>query len=173
MKRIAFYFLMIGILLYSCGNVQQKPVEIIEEAPSMTEEELKEEMIREIASQTEMTEEEVKEYIEEIDNAPQTSSVFRPVSATISDSEGTFSSSNFDTPNMTVRDNGTYVQLSWGGENIPLYQADSPDTYIASQSKKGITMRFVAYRSSNTREIYLVICTTKGNGQSVEINFEP
>ena len=98
---------------------------------------------------------------------------FRPVKATITDSQGSFTSSNFNCPNMVVYDKGSSVQLSWGGENIPLSKSSSPDTYIASQSKSGTTIKFVAYRSSSTRKIYLVICTTKGNGKSVEINFKP
>ena len=99
--------------------------------------------------------------------------ILKPVKATITDSQGSFTSSNFNCPNMVVYDKGSSVQLSWGGENIPLSKSSSPDTYIASQSKSGTTMKFVAYRSSNTRKIYLVICTTKGNGRSVEINFKP
>jgi hypothetical protein len=99
--------------------------------------------------------------------------VFRPVKATITDSQGSFTSSNFNCPNMVVYDKGNSVQLSWGGENIPLSKSSSPDTYVASQSKSGTTMKFVAYRSSSTRQIYLVICTTKGNGKSVDINFKP
>ena len=98
---------------------------------------------------------------------------FRPVKATISDSQGTFSSSTFNCPNMYVYDRNGSVQLSWGGENIPLYKGNSPDTYFASQSKSGVSMKFVAYRSSSTRKIYLVICTTKNRNQSVEINFKP
>lgn len=98
---------------------------------------------------------------------------FRPVKATMTDSQGSFSSTTFDCPNMVVYDKGNMVQLSWGGENIPLYKGSSPDTYIASQSKSGTTMKFVAYRSSSTRKIYLVICTTMSNGKSVEINFKP
>jgi hypothetical protein len=97
---------------------------------------------------------------------------FRPVKATISDSQGTFTSQSFDCPNMTVYDKGSSVQLSWGGENIPLYKGSSPDTYVASQTKSGVTMKFVAYRSSSTRKIYLIICTTIGNGKTVEINFK-
>ena len=99
--------------------------------------------------------------------------VFRPVKATMTDSQGSFTSSNFNCPNMVVYDKGNSVQLSWGGENIPLSRSNSPDTYIASQSKSGTTMKFVAYRSSSTRQIYLVICTTKGNGKSVDIHFKP
>lgn len=98
---------------------------------------------------------------------------FKPTKATITDSQGSFTSSNFNCPNMVVYDKGNSVQLSWGGENISLYKGSSPDTYVASQSKSGTTMKFVAYRSSSTRQIYLVICTTKGNGKSVEINFKP
>lgn len=102
-----------------------------------------------------------------------TGAIFMPVSATITDDQGTFSSSSFDCPNMLVYDKGDDVQLSWGGEIIPLNEGDSPDIYITSQSKSGVTMRFVAYRSSSSRSIYLVICTTTGNGKSVEINFKP
>lgn len=98
---------------------------------------------------------------------------FSPVKATITDSQGSFTSSNFNCPNMTVYDKGSSVLLSWGGENIPLSKSSSPDTYMASQSKSGTTMKFVAYRSSRTGRIYLVICTTKSNGKSVEINFKP
>lgn len=98
---------------------------------------------------------------------------FRPVKATMSDIQGTFSSSTFDCPSMIVYDKGSSVQLSWGGERIPLYKGSSPDTYVASQSKPGASMRFVAYRSSSTRKIYLVVCTTKYNGKSVDINFKP
>jgi hypothetical protein len=114
-------------------------------------------------------------YSEEATNDSRTEVgiTFSPVSSTISDSEGSFSSSNFDCPSMVVYDKGSSVQLSWGGENIPLSKSSSPDTYIASQSKSGTTMRFVAYRSSSTGRIYLVICTTKSNGKSVEINFKP
>jgi len=98
---------------------------------------------------------------------------FRPVKATITDSQGSFTSSNFNCPNMVVYDKGNIIQLSWGGENIPLSKSNSPDTYIASQSKSGVTIRFVAYRSSSTRKFYLIICTTKGDGKSVDIHFKP
>lgn len=98
---------------------------------------------------------------------------FRPVKATITDSQGTFTSSNFNCPNMVVYDKGNMVQLSWGGEIIPLSKGNSSGTYVASQTKSGTTMRFVAYRSSNTGKIYLVICTTRSSNKSVEINFKP
>ena len=99
--------------------------------------------------------------------------IFRPVKATITDIQGSFTSSNFNCPNMVVYDKGKIVQLSWGGENILLSKSSSPDTYVASQSKSGTIMKFVAYRSSSTRKIYLVICTTKSNGKSVDIHFKP
>lgn len=60
-----------------------------------------------------------------------------------------------------------------GGENIPLFKSNSPNAFYASQSKSGDTMKWIAYRSFSTRKIYLVFCTTKGNGKSVEINFKP
>ena len=99
---------------------------------------------------------------------------FRPVKATMTDSQGSFSSSSFDCPSMLVYDKGNTVQLSWGGENVLLYKSNSPDTYVTSSTtKSGVTIRFVAYRSSNTGKIYLVVCTTKGNGINAEINFKP
>lgn len=49
-------------------------------------------------------------------------STYKPVKATITDSQGSFSSSTFDCPNMIVYDKGNSVQLSWGGETIPLYK---------------------------------------------------
>ena len=99
--------------------------------------------------------------------------IFRPIKATLSDSQGTFSSSTFNCPNMYVYDRNGKVQLSWGGENIPLMKSSSPDTYIASQSKSGTTVRFAAYRSSVYRKIYLVICTMRSRNQSLDINFKP
>lgn len=100
---------------------------------------------------------------------------FKPVQATITDSQGRFTSQSFDCPNMIVNDKGSYVLLSWGGENIPLNKdSKSPDIYVASQtSSSGITMKFAAYRSSATRKIYLVICTTTNGSQKVEIDFKP
>lgn len=99
---------------------------------------------------------------------------FRPVKATISDNQGTFTSTNFNCASMSVSDKGTSVTLSWGGENIPLYKDKySPDTYSTSQSKNGITMKFVAYRSSNTKKIYLVICTTIEPSRRTDIHFKP
>ena len=99
---------------------------------------------------------------------------FRPVKATISDNQGTFTSTNFNCASMSVLDKGTSVILSWGGENIPLYKEEySPDTYSTSQSKNGTTIKFVAYRSSNTRKIYLVICTTTEPSRRTDIHFKP
>lgn len=99
---------------------------------------------------------------------------FRPVKATITDSQGSFTSSNFNCASMSVSDKGASVILSWGGENIPLNKDKySPDTHSTSQSKNGTTVRFVAYRNSNTRKIYLVICTTIEPSRRTDIHFKP
>lgn len=99
---------------------------------------------------------------------------FRPVKATLSDNQGTFSSANFNCASMYVSDKSSSVLLSWGGENIPLTKdKQSPDTYSTSQSKNGITIKFVSYRSSNTRKIYLVICTCIYNSKRLDIHFKP
>jgi hypothetical protein len=164
MKKI-LYLVMLPLFI-SCGNTAQKSISQVE-ADSLA--------VIEGVDSVVVEDYEEDYYSEEAINDSQTEVgiTFNPVSSTISDSEGSFSSSDFDCPSMVVYDKGSSVELSWGGENIPLSQSTSPDTYIASQSKSGTTMQFVAYRSSSTRQIYLVICTTKGNGKSVEINFKP
>lgn len=98
---------------------------------------------------------------------------FKPIKATITDSQGSFTSSTFDCPNMIVVDKGNAIQISWGGENNSLSKSNSPGTYVASQAKPNTTMKFVAYRSSSSGTIYLVICTTRSNGKSVDIHFKP
>lgn len=159
-------YLLMCPLLISCGNVVKQP------SASYSSSRVDYDSVCAVDSVVEDVY--VDDYYDDgAASSVETESTFRPVSATISDSEGTFTSSEFDCPDMVVYDNGSSVELSWGGEHIPLYGGDSPGTYIASQSKAGTMMKFVAYRSSNTGKIYLVINTTTGNGQSVEIKFKP
>jgi hypothetical protein len=165
MKKIIY--LVMFPLLVGCGNVSQKPsgYAVVEDSIQP--------VVDSVVDVIDGVYEE--DYYSDTtdDSYSEVGITFNPVSSTISDSEGTFSSSNFDCPSMIVYDKTNSVLLSWGGENIPLYKGNSPDTYVASQTKSGVTMSFVAYRSSSTGRIYLVICTTKGNGQSVVINFKP
>lgn len=101
-------------------------------------------------------------------------SIFRPTKATIYDSQGQFSSTNFNCPNMKVYDKGSYVLAYWGGETIKLYRdKNDANFYSDSQTKYGTTIRIAAYRSSNTRKIYLVIVSTISNSQRTDINFKP
>lgn len=163
MKKI-LYLVMLPLFI-ACGNTTPKTINQAE-ADSLA--------VIEVVDSVVVDDYEEDYYSETTDDSyTEEGTTFRPVSSTISDSEGSFSSSDFDCPNMVVYDKGSSVQLSWGGEDIPLSKSSSPDTYIASQSKSGTTMKFVAYRSSSTGRIYLVICTTKGNGKSIEINFKP
>lgn len=100
--------------------------------------------------------------------------IFRPIKATIYDSQGQFSSINFNCPNMKVYDKGSHVLAYWGGETIKLYRdKNDANFYSDSQTKYGTTIKIAAYRSSNTRKIYLVIVSTISNSQRTDINFKP
>lgn len=99
---------------------------------------------------------------------------FKPTKAILTDSQGTNESSNFNFPSMKVEDKETYVVAYFNGETIKMYSdKNSPDTYISSQSGNGISMKFVAYRSSNTKKIYLVVFTTIRGKERVSVHFKP
>ena len=99
--------------------------------------------------------------------------IFKPTKATIYDSEGQYSSTNFNCPNMSVYDKGAYVLLRWNGETIKLFNSrDDSDTYTDSQTKYDTTIKFTAYRSSSSREVYLVVVSTISNSQRMDINFK-
>ena len=47
------------------------------------------------------------------------------------------------------------------------------DTYTAIAHQGSIEVKAVAYRSSSSDKIYLIILTTKNGDKSVTINFKP
>lgn len=99
---------------------------------------------------------------------------FYPKSATIRDSQGTFTSHSFDSPAMNVTDYKSSVLINWGGNQAILNQNRvSPHTYEISQNIQGIQLIITAYRSSQSSKIYLVTVQQKTNTGSVTINFKP
>lgn len=98
--------------------------------------------------------------------------VFRPIEATIYDDNGRFSSTNFDCPSMLVKDNQTSVQITIAGDKMTLYPSRNKDVYKAFVRQKNVEIQVVAYRSTNSNKIYLVVITTKNGDKSVTINFK-
>ena len=103
-----------------------------------------------------------------------TADIFYPQEATISDAQGSFTSKSFDSPTMSVIDNGSSVNINWGGNSAKLYtNRESPNTYEVTQTYKGQTIKIIAYRSSQSAKIYLVTVFQKSSEGSVKINFKP
>ena len=100
--------------------------------------------------------------------------IFKPTSATINDSQGSYTSEHFDCSVMLVTDNRTSVSIAIAGDKMTLYPNQyNKDTYIAIARQGHIELKIVAYRSSNSNNIFLVTMTTKNGNQSVTINFKP
>lgn len=100
--------------------------------------------------------------------------IFKPTSATINDSQGSYTSEHFDCSVMLVTDNRTSVSIAVAGDKMTLYPNQyNKDTYIAIARQGNIELKIVAYRSSNSNNIFLVTMTTKNGNQSVTINFKP
>ena len=100
--------------------------------------------------------------------------IFKPPSATINDSQGSYTSEHFDCSVMLVTDNRTSVSIAIAGDKMTLYPNQyNKDTYIAIARQGNIELKIVAYRSSNSNNIFLVTMTTKNGNQSVTINFKP
>ena len=100
--------------------------------------------------------------------------VFKPTSATINDSQGSYTSDRFDCSNMVVTDNKTSVSIAIAGDKMTLYPNQyNKDTYIAVARQGNIELKIVAYRSSDSNNIFLVVMTTKNGNKSVTINFKP
>ena len=100
--------------------------------------------------------------------------IFKPTSATINDSQGSYTSEHFDRSVMLVTDNRTSVSIAIAGDKMTLYPNQyNKDTYIAIARQGNIELKIVAYRSSNSNNIFLVTMTTKNGNQSVTINFKP
>ncbi|KAA4196496.1 hypothetical protein F3D20_27445 [Bacteroides ovatus] len=100
--------------------------------------------------------------------------IFKPTSATINDSQGSYTSEHFDCSVILVTDNRTSVSIAIAGDKMTLYPNQyNKDTYIAIARQGNIELKIVAYRSSNSNNIFLVTMTTKNGNQSVTINFKP
>lgn len=96
-----------------------------------------------------------------------------PVSATITDAEGTYTSEHFDCPNMTVWDKGSTVMISWAGDEIPLSQsAYNKDTYKQSATVDNRSVNIVAHRNSSNRKIFMVTIKMRMPQGSVKIIFK-
>ena len=102
------------------------------------------------------------------------SRTFYPTSATINDAKGTYTSENFNCPSMTVVDQGTFVLIHWNGEKVPLQNGTyDGDTYRAYQSNTQGSVEILAYRSSSSRSIYLVVVNMRMGNEKIKINFKP
>lgn len=96
-----------------------------------------------------------------------------PVSATIEDAQGCYTSEHFDSPSMTVYDEGTRVTIAWSGDVIPLKQgAYDKDTYMQSATQNGMSVNIVAHRNSSTQKIFMVTIKIKNLQGSVKIVFK-
>lgn len=100
--------------------------------------------------------------------------LFKPISATINDSQGSYTSEQFDCPNMLVNDNNTTVDIAIAGDKITLYPNQyNKDTYMSVVQQGDTEVKAVAYRSSSANKIYLVVITTRKGNKTVTINFKP
>lgn len=103
-----------------------------------------------------------------------TTRTFYPISATMNDEKGSFTSENFNCPSMTVMDNHSSILIHWNGEKIPLQNnAYDNDTYRTYQSNTQGSVEILAYRSSSTRSIYLVVVNIRMGNEKIKINFKP
>lgn len=58
---------------------------------------------------------------------------FVPVSATMTDAEGSYTSKNFDAPNLQFWDNQSSITVKWGDDRLSLQKQVQPTTLIAPQ----------------------------------------
>lgn len=98
---------------------------------------------------------------------------FVPVSATMNDEKGSYTSRNFDAPNLQFWDNRTSVTVMWGGDKLSLQrQGYSNDTYRTTVAANGVSLTVSAYRSASTGKIYLITVKRDAREGSVTINFK-
>ena len=96
-----------------------------------------------------------------------------PVSATIKDAQGTYTSEYFDCPNMTVWDKEGSVMISWAGDEVPLKQSVfNKDIYKQFGTVDNQSVEIVAHRNSSTRKIFMVTVKMKIQQGSVTITFK-
>ena len=99
--------------------------------------------------------------------------IFKPTSATIKDNQGSYTTQQFDCSNIVVNDNITTVDVVVAGDKITLSPNQyNKDTYVAIAHQGSIEVKAVAYRSSSSNKIYLIILMTKNGDESVTINFK-
>lgn len=99
--------------------------------------------------------------------------IFKPTSATIKDNQGSYTTQQFDCSNIVVNDNITTVDVVVAGDKITLSPNQyNKDTYVAIAHQGSIEVKAVAYRSSSSNKIYLIILMTKNGDKSVTINFK-
>lgn len=98
---------------------------------------------------------------------------FVPVSATITDAEGSYTSQNFDAPSLQFWDNQSSIIVEWSGDRLSLQKVSSAnDTYKTTISANGMSLTIFAYRSSNNNKIYLITIKRESKEGSVIINFK-
>lgn len=113
--------------------------------------------------------------IESTSNHSQnTKVIFKPTSATINDKKGSYTSSNFNSPSITMIDNKSSITVYWGGDKVILNKSPyNEDTYSISHNQNGTIVSFMAYRSSSTDNIYLIFVEMKKGYESTKITFKP
>ena len=98
---------------------------------------------------------------------------FVPISATMTDAEGSYTSENFDAPSLQFWDNQSSITVKWGGDRLSLQKVGSANgTYRTTASANGMSLTVSAYRSSNTGKIYLITVKRKSREGSVTNNFK-
>lgn len=95
---------------------------------------------------------------------------FKPVSATMTDSQGTYTSTNFETTGMMVTDYANSVKIFWGGSTVTLSPSGN-GVYSTSATVRGMKISLTAYRSNG--KSYQVITRHTQSNQSVSITFIP
>jgi hypothetical protein len=99
---------------------------------------------------------------------------FKPVSATLTDELGNYTSDNFDSSNLFLVDNRSSLEVTIAGDKFTLFPIGyGKDTYQCEGKNQRGKVKFVAYRSSKTSAIYSIICTTLLDGKKIVIKYKP
>lgn len=99
---------------------------------------------------------------------------FKPVSATLTDEKGSYTSDNFDSSNLYLVDNGSSLEVTIAGDKFTLFPIGyGKDTYQCEGNHHRGKVKFVAYRSSSKSNIYLIACTTTLDDKKIVINYKP
>lgn len=98
--------------------------------------------------------------------------VFKPVSATITDNQGCYTSRQFNCENMVVNDKKNIVEISIRGNKTILHQTNS-STYEATLSQDGIQVKIQAFRGVTNKKIVAVVMKTSKKNEIITIKFRP